>query len=76
MRTRSHTAGQLREEHTGQSVQLSGWVHARREQSAGLVFVDLRDRHGITQLVFDAEDSGAELPPAAKGLHQIGRAHV
>ena len=68
MRTRSHTAGQLREEHAGQSVQLCGWVHARREQSADLVFIDLRDRYGLTQLVFDSEDSGAELPPQAKGL--------
>ncbi|MEZ6243083.1 MAG: aspartate--tRNA ligase [Phycisphaerales bacterium] len=69
MRTRTHTAGELREEHIGKEVRLCGWVHARREQSAELVFVDVRDRHGITQLVFDAEDSGAELPKEAKGLH-------
>ncbi len=69
MRTRTHTSGELRKEHVGQEVRLCGWVHARREQSAELVFVDVRDRYGITQLVFDAEDSGAELPKQAKGLH-------
>ena len=49
-RYRSHTCGQLSEADVGQTVRLSGWVHRKRDHG-NLLFVDLRDRYGITQCV-------------------------
>jgi aspartyl-tRNA synthetase len=56
---RTHTAGQLRATDAGSLARLAGWVHRRRDHGQ-LIFLDIRDRHGITQVVIDK----AEAPTA------------
>ena len=53
---RTHTAGQLRDADAGTNAKLAGWVHRRRDHGQ-LIFLDLRDRHGITQVVIDKADA-------------------
>src|SRR5215207_8592742 len=62
---RTHTNGELRASDAGAEARLSGWVHRRRDQG-GLIFLDLRDRHGITQVVIDKTDAPAAHEQAAK----------
>ena len=57
---RSHNCGELRIEHVGQDVKLSGWVHKIRDKGS-LLWIDLRDRFGITQIIIDINESSKDL---------------
>ncbi len=69
---RTHTCGELNESHIGQNVQLAGWVQTVRDKGF-VIWIDLRDRYGITQLVFDQDRSSGELLEKAR---QTGREFV
>ena len=64
---RSHNCGQLRLEDQGKKVQLCGWVNSYRDHG-GVVFIDIRDRDGFTQIVFDSESLDAETYKLAESL--------
>ncbi|MEM7571310.1 MAG: aspartate--tRNA ligase [Bacteroidota bacterium] len=68
---RTHNCGELRLENVNEEVQLAGWVQISRK-FGGLTFVDLRDRYGITQLVFDQEDN----PALNEAVNRLGREWV
>jgi aspartyl-tRNA synthetase len=69
---RTHTCGELRTTDTTIEVTLSGWVQGIRDKGF-MIYVDLRDRYGITQLYFDAEQSSKALMETAQ---KLGREHV
>ncbi|CAM4088757.1 aspartate--tRNA ligase [Gillisia hiemivivida] len=69
---RSHTCGELRETHINNEVTLSGWVQKTRNKGF-MIWVDLRDRYGMTQLIFDEERTSSEMMEKAA---QLGREFV
>jgi aspartyl-tRNA synthetase len=62
---RTHTSGELRADDAGSNARLAGWVHRRRDYGK-LIFIDLRDRYGITQVVVDAADAPAAHEQASR----------
>jgi aspartyl-tRNA synthetase len=69
---RTHTCGELRISHVNQSVTLTGWVQRLRDKGS-VLWVDLRDRYGLTQLIFEEGSTNAEIMAQAK---QLGREFV
>src|SRR5207249_1411626 len=71
MKMRTHRCGELTKAHVGQTVVLNGWVHGRRDHGT-VMFIDLRDRQGITQVVFNAERN----PAAHQQAHALRGEYV
>ena len=69
---RTHTCGELRLDHAGQSVTLTGWVQRVRNKG-GVLWIDLRDRYGLTQLIFKEGETDATVMQQAQ---QVGREYV
>ena len=65
---RTHTCGELRASHVGSTVTLSGWVQNYRDHGEHLIFIDLRDRYGLTQITFDPDICGDEVHDLADKL--------
>ena len=65
MLKRTHMCGDLRPDQIGDTAILAGWVNTYRDQGKGLVFLNIRDRTGLTQVVFDLEDADDDIQTAA-----------
>jgi len=70
MLKRTCTCGDPRKDDSGKTITLSGWVNTYRDQGKGLVFIDIRDKYGMTQVVFDAEDSPSEVMKTGSTLRR------
>jgi aspartyl-tRNA synthetase len=70
MLKRTHFCGAMRPAHAGQAITLCGWVNTYRDQGRGLLFIDLRDKEGLCQIVFDLESSAPDIVSAAKALRR------
>ena len=70
MLKRTSTCGDPRKDDSGKTITLSGWVNTYRDQGKGLVFIDIRDKYGMTQVVFDAEDSPSEVMKTGSTLRR------
>ena len=70
MLKRTHMCGTLRSDHEGTEVVVCGWVNTYRDHSSGLIFIDLRDREGLVQVVFDGDDAEAAVVEAGRGLRR------
>ena len=64
---RTHSCGELRASHINTEVTLAGWVQKSRDKGF-MIWVDVRDRYGITQLIFDEERTAADLMEKARSL--------
>jgi len=69
---RTHTCGELRIQHVGNQVTLTGWVQKIRDKG-GMIWIDVRDRYGITQLIFDESKTPSDL---IKKARSVGREYV
>ena len=66
---RTHTCGELNKKDVRQVVELAGWVHRRRDHG-GVIFIDLRDRYGLTQVKFDPKINKSSRIKLLKGWEQ------
>ena len=75
MNIRTHTCGELQSKDSGKSVVLNGWVNTVRLHGQ-VVFVDLRDRYGKTQIVFNSDDGKKVIEDLEKRCHEFVTTHA